>query len=68
MEMKRTCMECVRQDERNMIQTEKITCELTGENENGSKVWTKLDENGNLLLDEQYFMWRMFGKYYFTKY
>lgn len=67
--MKRTCIECVRhEDGRQMIPKEKITCEVTGETANGSKVWTKLDENGNLLLDEQYFMWKMFGKHYFTKY
>lgn len=67
--MKRTCLEMIRhEDGRQMIPTEKITCECTGENENGSKVWTKLDENGNLLLDEQYFLWKMLGKSYFTKY
>lgn len=50
-----------------MIAKEKITCEVTGETEGGSKVWTKLDENGNLLLDEQYLMWKMLGKSYFTR-
>ena len=67
--MKRTLIECVRHTNgKDIIPTEKITCELTGETADGCKVWTKLDENGNLLLNEQYFMWRMFGKCYFTKY
>lgn len=65
--MRRTCAESVRKADGQLIPMGKITCECTGEMENGSKVWTKVDENGNLLLDEQYFLWRMLGKYQFTK-
>lgn len=43
----------------------KITCEVTGEMDGGSKVWTRVDKDGNLIIDEQYFCGRMLGKYFF---
>ena len=63
--MKRTYMEVVKQADGQVIPKQKITCELTGEMDDGTKVWTKLDNNGNLLLNEQYFAGRMLGKYFF---
>ena len=38
---------------------EKITCEVTGEMSDGSKVWTDIKTG------EQYFLTRMLRKYYF---
>ena len=38
---------------------EKITCEVTGEMDTGTKVWTDIESG------EQYFLSRMFGQYYF---
>lgn len=40
---------------------EKITCEVTGEMDTGTKVWTDIETG------EQYFLTRMLGKYYFYK-
>ena len=38
---------------------EQITCEVTGEMNSGAKVWTDIESG------EQYFLSRLFGKYYF---
>lgn len=47
---------------------DKITCEVTGEWGNGSKVWTRVDpETGELVLDDQYFLTRDHGFYCFLK-
>lgn len=41
-----------------------ITCEVTGYIER-NKVWTELDENGDLILDNQYFLGKAGNKFYF---
>ena len=43
------------------IPTKKITCEVTGEMDTGTKVWTDIETG------EQYFLLRMQGKYMFYK-
>lgn len=59
--MKRTAIKIVpMHDKHNQwIPAEKITCELTGEMADGSKVWTEVETG------EQYFLTRMLGKYMF---
>lgn len=66
--MKRTCTEIIKQADGQAVPNGKITCELIGEFVDGAKVWAKLDKNGNLILDEQYAMGRIAGKYFFIRY
>ncbi len=40
---------------------EKITCEVTGEMDDGTKVWSDIETG------EQWFLMRMLGRYYFYK-
>ena len=63
--MKRTytLMEITDDGQWNLL--DKITCEVTGEMNDRTKVWTRVDEDGELILDEQYFCTRLFGHYYF---
>lgn len=65
--MKRTYVEIERQVDGQSLPIAKITCEVTGEMQDGTKVWTKVDSNNNLFLNEQYFCGRMLGKYFFFK-
>ena len=40
---------------------EPITCEVVGEMDTGTKIWQDIETG------KQYFAWRIFGKYYFSK-
>ena len=61
--MKRTAMLIVKgklgEHGQEWIPTRKITCEVTGEMNDGAKVWTDVETG------EQYFLARLLGKYMF---
>ena len=57
--MKRTYWLAERHPDGTFTASRKITCEVVGEWEGGSKIWQ--DENG-----EQYYAFRLLGIYYFA--
>jgi hypothetical protein len=59
--MKRTCWLAEKQKDGQFYPTRKITCEVTGEMDTGTKVWTEISTG------EQYFCFRLLGIYYFYK-
>lgn len=59
--MRRTAVLIIRQDDGQWIPDRKITCEVTGEMVDGTKIWTDIESG------EQYWLTRMLGKYMFFK-
>lgn len=62
MTRKYTASKCVEDESgRGFVAGEKITCEVVGEMDTGTKVWEDVETG------EQYFLFRLFGKNYFCK-
>ena len=57
--MKRTAPRLQKLEGEQWTAGELITCEVTGEMDTGTKVWTELKTG------EQFFLFRLLGKYYF---
>lgn len=59
--MKRTCWKLKHLDNGQWTAEEKITCEVTGEMNDNTKVWTETETK------KQYFCFRIKGVYYFCE-
>ena len=57
--MKRTAPRLQKLEGEQWTAGEPITCEVTGEMDTGTKVWTDIETK------EQFFLFRLLGKYYF---